>query len=251
MDAISQFGFASNNHRPRLIVTHDIDTSKGLERALSFKTVEERLGVKSIWFIPSSEYKIDHQIARDLGSDAPIGSHDVKHDGKLIGISKKEELVSRLAESRHQLEEIFEKEVDSFRSPLLQFNDRILRALVEAGYTKDFSLPCWEPVNPSVMGGFGIECANPLAFDSLIETPLTLFQDHQMLYVQELSTSEAIKLWLEQAEFLASVGGDIVLLTHPEYAFSEDLPAYGGLLEELGRIVQRHVQTSQPVGAMQ
>jgi peptidoglycan/xylan/chitin deacetylase (PgdA/CDA1 family) len=246
VDAISEAGFPYDKPSPKLIVTHDIDTRKGLERALAFKEVEDRLGMKSICFLPSSEYEIDRQIAKDLGDGlTTIGSHDVKHDGKLIRISNRRELAGRLAQSKLELGRIFDREIDSFRSPLLQFNEAILIALNEAGYRHDYSLPCWEPVNPSVMGSFGIECANSLAFGSLIETPLTLFQDHQMFYVQKFSVSEATKVWLEQARFLISIGGDVVLLTHPEYNFAQDLPAYGRLLEELCKVVQPQAPSSE------
>ena len=245
-DAISKAGFPLKRSAPRLIVTHDVDTDKGLESSLKFKKIEDDLGIQATWFLPSNEYDIGQMIAADLGDGANIGSHDVKHDGKLIRIHDHSRLVDRLSQSRLELGRVFNREIVSFRSPLLQFSGLILSALKSAGYTSDYSLPCWEPVNPAVMSGFGGECASSLMLNSIIETPLTLFQDHQMFHVLEFSISEAIKIWLDQARSLVSIGGDVVLLTHPDYNFSQDLEKYRELLEGLSKVVSDAYSQESP-----
>ena len=86
------------------------------------------------------------------------------------------------------------------------------------------------------MSGVGVESVQKFEIDGVVETPLTLFQDHQLLNVLRMNTSEAIKLWVELAKLIHSLDGDIVLLIHPDYTFSRDLPRYrkllGSLLEE-------------------
>jgi hypothetical protein len=147
-----------------------------------------------------------------------------------------ERLVDRLRNSRLRLERIFDKEVECFRSPLLQFSQRIASAISEAGYHFDFSVPCWEPVHPITMGGFGIESAQAFEVDGVTEFPLTLFQDHQVLNVLGMSTREAVKFWIKQAELIRSFDGDIVLCVHPDYALSRDLRRYKELLISLLRV---------------
>jgi hypothetical protein len=51
-----------------------------------------------------------------------------------------------------------------------------------------------------------------------------------------MNTREAIKFWVEQAKLIRSFDGDIVLLVHPDYAFSRDLGDYRKLLESLTQI---------------
>jgi len=237
VSTLSQKGFRLLRRRPpSLLITHDIDTEQGLQRAAALKSVENELGMKSFWFLPSIEYPISATIAKELTEGSVIGSHDIRHDGKLIRVRKRTEVVQRLRESRLRLETIFEHDVVCFRSPLLQFSRKITSALKEAGYLHDFSVPCWEPIHPSTMEGFGIESTQPFEIDGITETPLTLFQDHQVLYMMGMDADHAIKLWVEQAKLIRSFGGDIVLLIHPDYAFSRDTDAYRRLLKSLSEV---------------
>jgi len=230
-EAFNVLGFQlQRKNPPLLLITHDVESEKGLRRALSFKAVDDDLNVQSTWFLPSHEYPISRAIAAELADGSTIGSHDVKHDGKLIYIQRYKELVQRMTESRVKLEEIFGKEVRCFRSPLLQFSRKIVSALNEAGYRFDFSLPCWEPVHPLTMSGFGIESVQAFELDGVVEIPLTLLQDHQLLNLLGMNTGDAIKLWVEQANLIRSFEGDIVLLIHPDYSFSRDLQKYRDLL---------------------
>jgi hypothetical protein len=86
------------------------------------------------------------------------------------------------------------------------------------------------------MGGFGIESAQAFEVDGVTELPLTLFQDHQVLNVLGMSTREAVKFWIKQAELIRSFDGDIVLCVHPDYAFSLDLRRCRELLMSLLRV---------------
>jgi len=228
---------------PSLLITHDIDSEKGLRRAFSFKAAEDELNIKSTWFLPSDEFSIPRTLAKDLVDGSTIGSHDIKHDGRLVHIRRHDELVQRLSHSRSKLEDLFETEVTCFRAPLLQFSERIMSALAEAGYSTDFSAPCWEPVHPSTMGGFGVETSQAFETNGVLEVPSTLFQDHQVLNVLCMDIDGAIKLWTEQARLIRSFEGDIVLVTHPHLAFSENLQKYRNLLTIL-----LHIDHEMPEG---
>jgi hypothetical protein len=234
---------------PSVLITHDIETEKGLRRATALKSVEDELGIQSIWFLPSDEYPITRRIAAELAEGSVIGSHDVKHDGKLIHIGKLADATRRLRESKIRLEEIFEQSIVCFRSPLLQFSLKIASALKEAGYCCDFSVPCWEPIHPSTMSGFGIESTQSFEIEGVIETPLTLFQDHQVLYLLGMNVDRAVNLWLEQAKLIRSFDGDIVLLIHPDYAFSRALVAYRKLLISLLEMRVNHVSDRLPTAS--
>ena len=219
--------------RPMLIVTHDVDTEKGFRKAVAMKSIDEELGLKSIWFVPSDEYHLDQQTVRDLSDGSIIGSHDTKHDGRLILTKDRTKLVQRLRESRERVEYVFGKDVRCFRSPLLQFNRAILEGAREAGYDLDFSLPSWEPAHPSVMDSFGIEYFHSFGIGGAVEVPLSMLQDHQALYILGLSTKAAVSYYGEQAKFIRSFGGDLVLLVHPDYRFAEEPEQYKALLTSL------------------
>ena len=199
--------------QPMYLITHDIDTEKGLRRALKLKKVEDKYGVKSIWFIPTGEYKLDKKIVKELAEDHEIGSHDVKHDGKLI-LLEKEEIVKRLKESKKLLEQIIEKEVKWFRAPLLQHNMKIIQAIKEAGYKYSSTSPAWEPVHPVTMKPYGVELLDPVKVNDVIEIPVTLPQDHQMLHVIGLSSKKSVEKWMNMINELNETA---VLLIHPDY----------------------------------
>jgi peptidoglycan/xylan/chitin deacetylase (PgdA/CDA1 family) len=218
---------------PSLLITHDIETNKGFRGALALKDIDDKLGVRATWFLCSHEYEIPRPIARELADGATIGSHDMRHDGRLVRIRKDEELVKRLLQSRLKLEDIFEVGVQCFRAPLLQSNHRILSGLSKACYRYDFSLPCWEPAYPLTGTGFGIELLQEFEADGIVRVPLTLFQDHQLLNVLRLSVDDCIKLWVEQAKLISSFEGDLVLLVHPDYSFSREPSKYEDLLVSL------------------
>jgi hypothetical protein len=126
----------------------------------------------------------------------------------------------------------------------LQFSGRIISALAEAGYCYDFSAPCWEPVHPSTMGGFGVETAQGFETDGVVEVPLTLFQDHQVLRILGMSIHDAIKFWIKQAMLVRSFGGNIVLLVHPDYSFSGNPREYKELLVSLSEIQNQYSECS-------
>ena len=204
--------------------------------------MEDDLNIHSTWFLPSDEYPIHKQIAKKLGNDATIGSHDIKHDGRLVHLHRRKDLIKRLRHSQVKLETIFEKSIHCFRSPLLQFNEEIISALGEAGYESDFSLPCWDPVHPTTAGGFGIHSLHSFKIGSISETPLTLIQDHQILSILRMTPEDAAEFLIDQAKLIHSYDGDTVLLVHPDYAFSRDLKAYKKLLNSL-----KEIQESPPI----
>jgi peptidoglycan/xylan/chitin deacetylase (PgdA/CDA1 family) len=232
-----------------IYITHDVETERGLRSTASMKRIEEDLGLSSTWFIVSNEYRIKNEIIKDLADGSEIGSHDIRHDGRLIHVREFRTLVERLRTSRIHLEEKIGKPVKRFRSPLLQFSNLIINALEAAGYEEDFSLPCWEPVHPATMSSFGIEATQPIGFGNIVEHPLTLCQDHQLLNVLGLNTREANKLLIEQARIVNSFGGDIVLLVHPDYAYSQNLDDYRDLLTSLRQFQNIREMPCSPVAS--
>ncbi len=223
-------------NRSVCILTHDVETAKGLQRARLLKKIEEKYGIISAWYVPSNRYNLDNDLIRELANYGELGSHDTKHDGKLIHMEKKE-LVDRLIDSRQTLEKITKKPVSGFRAPILQHNQTIIQALNEAGYSYDTSVPTWEPKHPYTMKPHGIGTVYPLKLSGIAEIPLTLPQDHQLLHALGLSPKEVLKTWANMVNVIRDLNGLIVFLVHPDYAMAADI----GLYEELVNAI-----TSEP-----
>lgn len=217
----------SNNYV--CVLTHDIETAQGLQRAKILKKIEEKYDICSAWYVPSNRYKLDNDTIRELANHGEIGSHDTKHDGKLVHL-RKDKAVERLKAAKQTLGQIIQQPVAGFRAPILQHNHTLLQALSEAGYLYDTSIPTWEPKHPYTMNSHGIGTIYPLTLDSLTEIPLTLPQDHQLLNVLGLDPDQVLKTWAVMASMIRDLGGVCMFLVHPDYQLAA---GNAGLYEEL------------------
>jgi hypothetical protein len=196
------------------LVTHDIETYDGLQRAKIVKKLEERYNVPSAWYIPSKRYKLNCEIIRELANFGEVGAHDTKHDGKLAQLPTTE-LLLRLIDAKRSLGKITQQSIDGFRAPLLQHNLQMLKALDEAGYTYDTSIPAWEPKHPYTMKSHGIGTIFPLKINGIVEIPVTLPQDHQMIHCLAMSPGQTVEAWTNLVKEVERIGGLCVFLAHP------------------------------------
>lgn len=216
------------------LLTHDVDTRRGLHNALALKRIEERYDIPSTWFIPTRRYKLEQKIILQLANNGEVGVHGTHHDGKLIRLSK-EEIINRLSEAKRILETTVGQNVWGFRAPLLQHNEKIIQGLEKADYTYDTSIPTWEPRHPSTMGSHGIGTIYPLTIYSTIEIPVTIPQDHQMTQILGLNVKQTIRNWCKIADNIKELGGICTFLIHPDYdlAMKDNLNHYEELLNFL------------------
>jgi len=215
-------------------ITHDIDTCRGLKKAKYLKRLELKYDVPSAWYIPVKHYKLDLEIVQELSNHGEVGAHGTKHDGKLVKLPR-EKMIDRLCEAKQMLEEIIKNPIDGFRAPLLQCNAEFIQALNKAGYIYDCSVPNWEPNNPFTMKPYGIGTVNLMEIYRIFEVPLTLPQDHQMLYVLGMTPKQTVDAWLELLDMVKEVGGICSILVHPDYkmAESDNLKIYEEFLNNI------------------
>jgi peptidoglycan/xylan/chitin deacetylase (PgdA/CDA1 family) len=223
-----------NEKKTAVVLTHDVETQDGLQISRKLQSIEHKYDVPSAWFVPSKRYKLDTEAVKALTNYGEVGAHDTKHDGKLAQITGNK-LVERLREAKQTLEKLTEEQVIGFRSPLLQHNFRILDALRKARYAYDTSIPTWEPRHPNTMKPHGIATAFPLTLEGIIEIPVTLPQDHQLLHVLGLSPKEISREWMNMIDTIKGMGGLCTILMHPDYelAYPENLGAYEELLNKI------------------
>jgi len=221
-------------HKYACLITHDVDSQEGLSRALVLKRIEERYDIQSAWFIPTEQYKLDSGVLLKLANHGEVGAHGTRHDGKLMGLSR-ERIVRRLVEAKRVLESIVGRVIVGFRAPLLQHSRVIFESLLEAGYVYDSSVPSWEPRHPSCMKPYGIGTVYPLNLSGVLEVPVSVPQDHQMIQILGLSAKQTVEKWLEIKETIKELGGVCTFLVHPDYklASQESLGVYEELLSAL------------------
>jgi hypothetical protein len=79
----------------------------------------------------------------------------------------------------------------------------------------------------------GIELINPITINRMLEMPVTLPQDHQMLHIVGLTPKQTVKQWIKIIGEIIKLGGISVLLIHPDYEFASkgNLEHYENLLQ--------------------
>jgi peptidoglycan/xylan/chitin deacetylase (PgdA/CDA1 family) len=213
------------------IVTHDVDTKQGLAQARPIKKLEEKYDIESAWYVPTKHYSLDSGTIRNLANHGEVGVHGAQHSGNLVSLPN-EKLFQLLYEAKQLLEKVSGSSVKGFRSPLLQHNSKILEQLKKADYSYDTSVPTWEPKHPQTMSPFGIGTVFPLVLNNLVEIPVSIVQDHQLLYVLGLTANETLAEWFSFTTIIKEIGGCSVLLSHPEYRLfdSENISMYEDFL---------------------
>jgi hypothetical protein len=232
--AIPRIAFWRRGKSHALAITHDVETKIGLEDGAGrCAEVEAKLGVRSTWNVPSERYPISSQLLISLAAAGEVGGHDTKHDGGLI-FESFDNKVERVRQCKSKLESLSKEQVRGFRSPLLQHGRALVEALRKAGYEYDSSVPSWEPLSPTSLKPHGVGTVFPFFISETIEIPVSLPQDHQLIRVSGLTTSEAVQELFRVSKLVRDIGGACVLLVHPDYEFGqpENADEYYRLLQK-------------------
>lgn len=195
--------------RCAVVLTHDVETGTGLAAVPTVIDLEAKYGFRSSWNIVPHKYPIDDGIVgliRESGHE--IGIHGYNHDGRLY-------YSERIFDARARAINDALKRYGAvgFRSPMVHRNLVWLQKL-EILY--DASCFDYDPYQP-FPGGTG--CIWPFIAGRFVELPYTLPQDHTLFHVLGHRTPD---VWIRKTEWLASMGGMILALTHPDYLIRRD-----------------------------
>jgi hypothetical protein len=221
-DPIPVIGFWRHGKSYALAVSHDVETQLGLEDGAGrLIEVEKELDIRSTWNVPSDRYPLSSQLLIALAENGEVGGHDTKHDGRLFFTSIKDKL-DRVKRCRERLELLSRRAVLGFRAPLLQHSRELVETLGKAGYEYDSSMPSWEPLSPTSLKAHGIGTVFPFLISGLVEIPVSMPQDHQLIRVGGLGVAEAVDQLLEVSRWIKETRGACVLLVHPDYEFGQE-----------------------------
>lgn len=193
-----------------LVLTHDVEGSKGLARVERLMELEQTYGLRSSFnFVPERQYRVPDPLRRTLErAGFEVGVHGLKHDGKLY--SSKAEFAARAARIREYCREW---NVAGFRSPLMQHK---LGWLHELGTEYDASTFDTDPFEPEPDGTrtifpFWVPGPNGTGF---VELPYTLVQDFTLFLVLR---EQNVDIWKRKLDWVAQHGGMALINTHPDY----------------------------------
>ena len=228
-----------------LAVTHDVETLEGLEKGVpQLLEVERELGIPSSWNLPSDRYPLTPVSVSNLKDAVEIGGHDTKHDGRLIFESEGAK-IKRLRQCKETLEKLTGRAVVGFRAPLLQHSSELVSAEAKAGYLYDSSCPSWEILSPTSMHSHGVGTIFPFEKKGIVEIPVSLPQDHQLIRVAQQTPTATVDLWLKLSRWMKTLGGPCILLIHPDYelATPESRTEYQRLLQNFSNDPECDIMT--------
>lgn len=197
-------GFWPTSHGSACVLTHDVESARGIENIEPLLEIEQRYGLRSSWNFVAEDYEIPRTtFARLRDAGCEVGLHGIKHDGKLF--QSRARFEAELPKIRAYLERWG---AVGFRSPATH---RRADWMHELGCLYDSSFPDTDPFEPQ---GGGCCSIFPFTFGDVVELPITLVQDHTLW---EILQQHSIELWLKKSAWIIRNHGLINLITHPDY----------------------------------
>lgn len=252
-----------DGRRFALVLTHDVEGLKGLQRIEALMDLERRLGFRSSFnLVPREEYEVPDNLIRTLDqSGFEVGVHGLEHDGKLY--SSKASFARKATIINSYLKRWG---AQGFRSPLMQHRLGWLHQLNVEYDASTFDTDPFEPEPDGVRTIFPFWVPGPDG-TGYVELPYTMAQDFTLFVVLR---ETSINVWRQKLDWIAQRGGMAMLITHPDYmcfdgqrSKADEAPA--GYYEELltyvrekygdqcwaalPREVNRHYRNNVPSGA--
>ena len=203
-----------------LVLTHDVESSKGVDRCLQLAQMEMKLGFRSSFNFVVKKYSTPDELRQYLVENGfEVGVHGCYHDGKKY--SSREIFMERARVINQSLEDWG---ATGFRSPSMHCN---LDWIGDLNIEYDLSTCETYPFEP-VAGGTGTifpflveRSDNGSPF---VEMPYTLPQDFTTFILLGEKTTD---IWKRKLDWIAEKGGMVLVNVHPDYmAFDQARPGF-------------------------
>ncbi len=224
LDDAPHISFWPDGYRCCIVLTHDVESPFGFDRIERMADLEEKYGFRSALNFPLRQYPLDWGRLDGLKRRGfEFGAHGLAHDGRLF---RSEADFKELAPVLEQLAR--ERDFRGFRSP-----STLRRAewLSRMSFDFDCSFADTDPFEPQPGGSCSVF---PFFLGHMVELPYTLPQDHTLIH---LLRKDPLPVWTAKLHWIASIGGMILTLTHPDYSGVEPhISRYETLLKRLSDI---------------
>jgi len=194
-----------------VVLTHDVEGQKGLDRCRALMELESRLGFRSSFnFVPEGEYRVGAALREELTQRGfEVGVHDLHHDGSLY--RSREQFV---AQARHINRYLKEWQATGFRAGFMFHNLEWLHDLEVQYDASTYDVDPFEPQSDDMRTIFPFWVEKADGTGGYVELPYTLVQDSTLFL---LLREQTIDLWKRKVDWVAQHGGMVLLNTHPDY----------------------------------
>jgi hypothetical protein len=194
-----------------LVLSHDVDTKKGLDQAEKLIQIEEQLGFRSSFnFVPERYGKVSTNLIKTIQAKGfEVGVHGLHHDGKLFWSKK-------IFDQRAQKINLYLKQwnASGFTSPAMHHNFEWMHILNVTHCISTFDTDPFEPQPDAAETIFPFYVQNGHSEKGWLELPYTLPQDFTLFVIMK---EKNIDIWKNKLDWIASKGGMALLNTHPDY----------------------------------
>jgi len=191
-----------------LVLTHDVDTTRGQGRCRFVAQLEEERGLRSSFNYVPERYPVSSSLREELvRTGFEVGVHGLVHDGKLY---RSREIFTQRARRINR----YLKEWGSvgFRSPAMHHQFDWIGDLCIEYDASSFDTDPFEPQSDGVGTIFPFVVKTHTR--SYVELPYTLPQDFTLFI---LLRERDIRIWKEKLAWIARHGGMALVNVHPDY----------------------------------
>jgi len=187
------------------IVTHDVETPRGVELSARLMDMNESFGIPaSFQVVPEERYLVTEAYLGSIRKRGfEVNVQDLNHDGHLY--RDRREFALRAAKINQ-----YRKEYGAagFRAGVLYRNQEWYSLL---DFDFDTSIPNVAHLDPQRGGCCTVM---PYFIGKLVELPVTTTQDYSLFHIVN---DYSLRLWKEQIELILAKHGLINVITHPDY----------------------------------
>jgi hypothetical protein len=219
-----------------IVLTHDVETARGVARTHRLMALEQEIGFRSSFNFVAQGYHLPLELRGQLVRQGfEIGVHGLQHNWKLY------ESAHSFAEQAQQINRYLrEWEAVGFRSPCVYHNFDWLHGLDISYDASSFDSDPFQPQPDGVGTIFPIRMAGQSPQRGYVELPYTLAQDFTLFI---LFREKSIGIWQQKLRWIAERGGMALLITHPDYMCFDGTPRFDEYPVDLYRDLLRHIQS--------
>ena len=193
-----------------LVLTHDVDTARGLEKIDRLVDLEQRLGFKSSFYFVAERYRVPSEMRAYLHSNGfEVGVHGLIHDVSMF--ASRRSFLNQAARINGYLDEW---QSVGFRSPCMYHNLDWMHDLHIEYDASTFDTDPFEPQPDGMRTIFPFLVTGREQGKGYVELPYTLPQDFTLF---SLMREKGIDIWMKKLDWIARHGGMALLNAHPDY----------------------------------
>jgi predicted glycosyltransferase/peptidoglycan/xylan/chitin deacetylase (PgdA/CDA1 family) len=193
-----------------LVLTHDVETEKGVKNCRLLMDTEERFGFRSSFGFVAKDYDVPQQLLKDIEHRGfELCVHGLYHDKNPF--RSKEDFYRQASEINRY---IAEWGAVGFRSPSMYHDLELVRDLNIDYDASTFDTDPFEPQPDGVGTIFPFWVGGNAHQKGYVELPYTLPQDF-LLFI--LMREQNIDIWKKKLDWIAKHGGMALVITHSDY----------------------------------